>query len=430
MIRWVGRSWKALRRRPFTVLLTLFLLLAGAAVSLHLWARHQFSVAQRAVADEELIEAHQAIESCLRIWRWSVPAHLLAARIERLNRRFVAAHRLLDACEHLQDGPSEETQLERIFLRAETGEFAELEEGLWRAVEEAPNHRPAILETLTRIYLQAAHTNMGIRAIGRWLEVDPESAGAWWWKGWVLERLRRRSDAITAYKRCLELNPHRWQAANSLVTLLLADHRSAEAMPFIRLLRERHPSFPESRMALASYYISQGQDEQATQMLDDLLRDHPDFLPGLVQRGKLACEARKPQDGKQYLQKARALRPHEPSVLIAYYRCLQQLGETTEAAKVREESETAELQYAKLDDLLTNGVEKYRNDPAILCNVAHLLTVLEIDPSSAVDWYYRALRVDPNCIAAHEALERFFEAHGDTVRAEQHREKLKALRGK
>src|SRR5262249_27131601 len=116
------------------------------------------------------------------------------------------------------------------------------------------------------------------------------------------------------------------------------------------------------------------------------------------------------------------------TVLVAYERCLQQLGHTKEAASIHRKLETVRQQTIRLQELLSSDSDQARRDPAVLCEVGQLLTNLDM-PSDGAEWYVRALRRDPNSAAAHEGLAEYFKDR-DPERAQQHLEKFKQLKEK
>jgi tetratricopeptide (TPR) repeat protein len=426
MFRWVGSSVTLVRRHPIRVLLALLSLLGLAVLGAYLYGWRYYTAAEQAIEDERYTDAREDIYRCLRVWRWSPPAYLLAARIERYNRHYVSANELLNRCEALLGGGSEGTQLEWVCLRAETGELTEVEPNLWRVAQAEGPLRVASLETLARVYIQDARNGMALMAIDKWLKIDPGSARAWYWKGWVEERRKSKNEAIAAYQRSVELQPDRWQALNALVALLMADHRAVEAWPYVQRLSAKHPKLPQSALSLAGYHVGQGHEAEAAQVLDRLLQDHPDLVPALLMRGKLACDQRQPREGEALLRKARELQPREYTVLFEYHRCLMQLGRAQDAATVQEEMQRVKDANARLDELMTAGVEKSGNDPATLVEVGRLLAFLGLE-YPAIDWYYRALRANPDYRPAHEALERFFHEHGEEGRAHYHQLQLAKL---
>jgi tetratricopeptide (TPR) repeat protein len=365
----------------------------------------------------------------LRIWRWSAPAHLLAARIERLDQQFISAAQYLDLCEHLST-PNERTQLERLFLRADTGELYELEDTLREAVNNDSAHKIEILETLIEANLREQRWMQARWAVNRLLELDRNSSRGWFWAGVLQERRRMLDEAIAAYKRSLELNPNRYNAAERVIDLLLTEKRATDALPYIQLLLERDPRRTSGRVGLAAYHIARGDgDDQARPILDELLREQPDLVAALLQRGKLACNTNQPAEGEGDLRRAAELQPHDSGILFAYQQCLQQLGKAAEAIKVRQEYETVLRQRDRLEQKLSPGNEHSYKDPAFLCEVAGLLMGLDRS-EQGVEWYYRALRYDPNCILAHRALAEYYQTHGDAERAEEHRNRLTRLEEK
>src|SRR5438876_2205126 len=84
--------------------------------------------ARLALAGDDFKNAQEMIQGWLMIFP-DVPAfHLGAARIERNLGNFKAAEEHLNRCNKLKGEETEESQLERLLVQAQTGKFDEVEE--------------------------------------------------------------------------------------------------------------------------------------------------------------------------------------------------------------------------------------------------------------------------------------------------------------
>jgi tetratricopeptide (TPR) repeat protein len=417
------------RRRLRWVIGLLVLLGVLLVVGGHLRARHEFSAARTALDEDRFDDARRHLAWCLRCWPWDVEVRLFAARMERTANNFASAAAFLNECEKLQ-GASNATQLEWIFLRAETGETAEAEESLRNAIASESPETNLILEVLARLAMRERRLAKARDALQQWLGHDPDSARAWYWLGWVLQQLGSRVEAIEAYRHALALQPNRWRAALSLANLFLERKQSGAASPYLEQLRQLRPDQPEVIIADARYHALRNEEEEVRRALDRLLEAHPDNVDGLILRGKLECESGRPDVGETYVRRALERRPKEIEALYQYYRCLQlQPGRRKEAAAVLAEHESLRRDRDRLDQLLRAEVEKNPDDPDLCAEIGRLLQRLGKD-TAAVEWYYRALRRNPDMERVHEALKAHFEKIGDRERAAQHRDELARLRGK
>ena len=101
------------------------LFLAGA----HLWAWHNYSAAEEALAIGDYQEAEKYLNRCLTFWSGNGQVHYWMARTARALGQFDKARHHLDKCQELDWSPSA-IELEETLLRAQQGEFSELEETL------------------------------------------------------------------------------------------------------------------------------------------------------------------------------------------------------------------------------------------------------------------------------------------------------------
>lgn len=392
-------------------------------VACNLWARSHYRAAEKALHDDRMAEARAHISQCLRVWQRDAAAQLLAARIERIRSHFPEAEQHLRECIRLQHGPSEATQLEAVLLRVQNGEWKELEAGLWKCVETDHPETTQILETLARIHLADSRLGAAQIYLDRWLEREPQTARAWYWRGKLYERLFQTKKALGDYQKTLELKPECWECRLRLAHLLLDGHDASEAFPHLQELERSHAEEPEVAVALARYRHLNGDDAEAIRLLDQTLATNPHFYDALVLRGQLACLQHRPEEGESWLRQALAQQPNDSRTLYIFYQCLQQQGKESEAAKVLARQKAAEKDTERLTQLLTYEIKQTHGNPDVLAEVGVLWLRLGED-KLGVEWLYRALNENPNHQPSHEALLRHFESQGDTEKAEQHRAKL------
>ena len=198
------------RRRLGCIMGLAAVLIATAIGGANLWAWYHFRAAEKALRAEKLDEARGHVTCCLRVWQRGPASHLLAVRIARAGGQYPEAEHYLAECNRLQHGASEQSQLEEILLRAQSGELAEVEPGLWECVHTNHPESTRILETLAQVYIREGRTQTALTCLNLWLEREPSTARAWHWRGVALEGLDHFEQAIPEYKKALELEPGRW----------------------------------------------------------------------------------------------------------------------------------------------------------------------------------------------------------------------------
>jgi tetratricopeptide (TPR) repeat protein len=430
MFRWFGRCFRTLRRRWRSVLVGTILLLVLLVAGGHAWASYQFTQAQTAMAEDRLDDARRDLWWCLRLWPRSTATRLLAARVERLAQNYPAASRYIHECQALDQSTAEATQLEMVCLRAEGGDLDELEPGMWEAAKKKGPDAPVLLEALARASFRAHRLTKTLLYLHFWLEQDPTSGRAYMLLGTVLEQRYALEAARGAYRKALEVQPARWRARLRLAMLHLQEKQTEEAAPLLEQLWQEHHEDPEVALALARWYILRSKDREAVELLQQVLAQGPTNADALLLRGQLACDARHPEEGETWFKKALDVHPKDPDVLWAYYRCLQQQGgRQKEATEVHARYQDMNKALGRLMELLRLDLEGQLNDAGLRTEVGDLFQKLGHE-RQAVEFYYRALELDPKCVAAHRALMELFTKDGNAERAARHRQALERLQPK
>src|SRR5262249_43307821 len=144
-------------------------------------------------------------------------------------------------------------------------------------------------------------------------------------------------NALKDYERAVRLDPAHDEARQRLAEILLHTSRPAEAVSHYQLLHQRQPGNPTFVAGLARCKRSLGEAEEARQLLDDLLAQHPQDLGALIERGILALEEKQAPQALGWLQQAVVLAPYDRLARYTYFRCLQELGRKEEADACRAE---------------------------------------------------------------------------------------------
>jgi tetratricopeptide (TPR) repeat protein len=408
-------------RRPRLLLTLGFALCLIAVGAVYFWADYQFRQARKALRQDRLDDARRHIQLCLWVWSRGPATHLLAARIERTRGNFIEAEQHLKEATRLQGGSSEATQLEWVLMRAQAGELDELSGGLRECLEAKHPDSAAILETLARVYMRETRLGYAKVCLDRWIELEPEAGHAYYWRGWVWERLNNPHGARDDYQRALELAPWRWDIQLRLAEMSVADNSPTAALPYLRPLMQTHADDPQVMTTWAGYLMLKGKTDEAQQVLDQVLQAHPDDLGALLQRGRLAFETSGPEKAEGYLRRALAIRPTHPDVLFQLSRVLQRIpGRATEAEEIMARTEQLKADQTRLQTLLRMPSVPPSEQAAWTSELGTLFIRLGED-MTGLEWLHRALREDPQCGPAHEALARYYEAHGQPAKAAPHR---------
>jgi tetratricopeptide (TPR) repeat protein len=402
------------RRRP-KISLTVAILsvpLAGWGGIL-LWSHSQAAAAEHALDEDDLVAAQEHVDSSLKIWPNDASTHLLAARIARLAGNFPGAEQHLDECKRIE-GMSDALQLEWCLLRAQSGELAQVEDGLWQSIKENHPRSLLIIEALTFAYINEMRYRMALGCLGWWLKQQPDNIRALDWRGWVYGRLEHKEGSYDDYQRVLQLAPHHWKTRLRLVYALLADKNTKAAQHHLGLLERGHADDSEVLLATAQCQVLLGKIDEPRRLLDQLLRNEPNNAAALYQRGKLAGT---PAEKEAYFRQALTVQPTLVDARFQLYFTLIQEKRRQEAAAELKKYEESSSGREKLEVLLRQ-LEKTPQNPDLLAQIGELLLPGQEDMGERI--LRKALEADPRHQKAHAILARHYEKKNQPQRAAYH----------
>lgn len=420
-------AWK--RRHPWLTaggLVVLAALLGGAGYrgGWYLWARSDYRAAREAVDRHAWREARQHLEASLRSRPDNPDAHLLAARAARRLELLDEAEEHLGACERLQGGETQGTRVERALLRVHRGDLAGAEDFLRACVARDDPDAVEILDILSAALILNYRVAEAHRCLDDLLRRQPDHFDALVRRGWTAQSQSWYPLAAESLQKALDLRPDADNVRLSLAEIQVVLGRFSDAQGHFERLRERQPDNPSVLFGLARCLAGTGQKEQAVELLDRLLAEHPDDWKALGERGWLSVQLDRPAEGEPYLRRAEALAPPDLPLLIRLSDCLSLIGKQDEAREYRNKADRlkADIQRAgQLGDLIR---EKSPDDPDLRHELACILLRLG-KQQDALHWFRTALDKNPKHRATHESLAAFYEKVGAFDQAAYHRRFLR-----
>ena len=425
-------SWRSLRDRPFLSLRrVLVLTVVGAtliAASINLWAWYHFHEAGRLAEQQQWASAYQHCVQALRVWRWSAVTHFRAARTARRAELYREAERHLAECQQLQGtaDASVPLALEHLLLQAQSRDIGEVEEALWKYVEQNKPETPMVLDAMARGYLRLLRPGAARRCTQMLLQREPDNVDALVLQGRINESEGEKEEAIKTYRRVLEVDPGRDRVRQSLAQLLIRDHYSEEARTLFEEVLARNPNNREAMLGLARAQRILGEPEKARALLEAVLAQDSENSKALTELGMLALASGQMEEAEASFRKAIAIDPINRTAHHELYRCLaQQGGREEEAAAQIERSERVETDLARMGQIASKEMSKTPNDPKLHYELGAIYLRYG-KPDVGLRWLFSALRLDPNHQPSHQALYDYFTRTGDVEKAEQHRRYLRA----
>ncbi len=416
-------SWP--RRHPRLLALLLLLAVPGAgAAGVSLWARYHLDAARRALDRDDLDEAQNHLDLCLKVPFRGAAVHLLAAQTAHRRDDYAEAERHLAACEQMS-GMTKEAARERLLLTAQQGELEGVEELLQGHTSADDPEAVRTLEALAKGYAHRFWQTDALECLNRLLQRQPRNASALRMRAHVLEELARKgqaeeaADALHASEQATEVNPS-FDVRLGLAAALYRVGRPQDAvLEYERLRAEQADSVPVL-LGLARCRYSLHDLREAQRLLDELLQQHPDHPAALLERGRLALHTGRAEEAEQWLRRAAALaRPYEVEPLRSLAQCLEAQEKHEEARRCRDRLRANERDVLDVDRRILQANRDLLN-VALRFEIARDLMRLgrEQDGVAAL---YHVLEQQPRYGLAHALLADYFERNEQPERAAHHR---------
>jgi predicted Zn-dependent protease len=421
--------WRSLgrvaRRRPRTVALVLALsLLAGIPLGLYGYALHQWRAAQTDLEEERPAAAREHLAFCLKVWPRSFPVHLLAARAARLNGDFPAAEAHLNRCLELDKDQRDAVRLEFLLMRVQRGEVDEVAPLLLDAVTKDHPRSAMILETLTGAYMRHLRYGPALNCLSRWIELEPDSARPFHWRGWIRERMNNQKGAMKDYTRALELNPDLFQVRLRVAEIWLHEANPPKALPHLLRLHRQYPDRPVVLARLGQCRLLQGKRKEARPLLEAAVKEQPNDPVLLTQLGKLEMEEDRPAKAEEWIRRALKVDPSDPEAQYTLVRALRAQGHDREAAAALQRHQTSQARLTRASKLLYDEAGHPTTDPDVPFEIGSVLLDIGQD-KTGLYWLHQALERDPDHQPTHRVLAEYYEKKGDSRKAAEHRRRLR-----
>jgi len=415
MIARFRRLLAFLRRHKVLVLLLVLVLgllgLGTYRAGCHYYVENHVRAADEAMVQGDFDDAVEHLAACLWIRPRSASLHLKMAQAQRWAGRFEEAASHLEKCRQ-RGGTTLEVAVERLLIKAQSEDPAEVEITLLERVRENPDAPESleILAALAQGYLRTYHLDGAMYCLDQLLKRRPDDVVALLSRGSLYEIAGKDGKAGADYRRAVEVQPRHVEARCRLGSFLLRQGQPEEALQQYEQVRRqrRGEGQPLVLMGLARTCEQLGDLNRARQALDELLARNPHDGDALVERGKLALQCESPAEAEGWLRRAVADSPFAPQSHYLLAQCLRRLGQNDEAqeheaAQVRIKSDIKRLQAAldRVKKAPTDPVA--RREAGLLCLRAGrepegerlLLSVLHIVPTDGptraalADYYAR-----------------------------------------
>lgn len=374
--------------------------------------------AKRALLRHDYAAAHTLYQSCLEQRPDDAALLLLAAQTARRAGRYERATKHLNAYRRLK-GENPSLTLEWSLLRLQRGDD-QVESYLRDRAASSDTDALLVWEVLAQYYLDAYRLIDARDCLDRYLEIRPDDVKALMGRGFIWDRLQHYADAVRDYRRAVELEPDNDRARFRLAENLQITGPPQEAAAQYAWLREHYPEDAKARLGLAQAWRSMGRMDDARDLLDELLREQPQNIGALTERGRLALEEDRASQGAEWLRRAVALAPHDREALFHLWNCLKRCGPEDEMRQCRSRFERADADLKRLK-LLTKEVLRDPLNPALRYEGGEIF-LKNGEEEEGIRWLEQCLRLAPTHRLAHQTLAEHYGRIGKSQLAAHHRD--------
>src|SRR5205807_1493557 len=135
-----------------------------------------------------------------------------------------------------------------------------------------------------------------------WIEIRPDEAKPYQWRGWVLERLNRHKAAAQDYQRALALDPDLLPPRLRLAELLLQDKRVPDALPHLERLYRQAPDNPEVQAGLGICRFYQNRTKEARSLMEAAVVHLPKDPALLIHLARLDIQEGRAAQAERHLR--------------------------------------------------------------------------------------------------------------------------------
>lgn len=415
-VRRRSRRWK---RRLVAVVV---LLITGGGLWM-LWAEWQFqSLLRQARQEVDRGHTHAAIlrlDECIQRRPTHRDVLLLSARVARQSGHLEAAENWLDQYWQLY-GDEEGLVLERLLLQAARGELEAIGPRLREWGQRSSNEARLVREAWVSGLLARFRWGEAGQLLTDWLAETPDDP----WALYLFGRLQEQRDDLEGakkyYTQLVDLDPEHDEARHRLVQLLIQTRHGEDAEPHVRHLLARRPWQRDIQVLWARTLVLLGRLNEAQQVLDGVLAEHPHYPAALAERGKVALFQERPDEAIRYFAQAVRYDPGDLALRHQYATILAQNGRETEAAQQRQAIQQLEADGERIKQLIEGPLQQNPNNADIHHEIG-MIALRAGQIQEALRWFHSALRIDPQHTATHRVLTVYYEETGQPALAARHR---------
>jgi Flp pilus assembly protein TadD len=189
-------------------------------------------------------------------------------------------------------------------------------------------------------------------------------------------------DAVSSYRRAVELNPERWDAHERAGALLFKQGKMAEALEHYRVFVQFNPNSIEARENLATALANQSQPREAVEHLRKLILLAPENNRVRVKLGTILAVEGRLDEAAEILAVAAKQEPQDGRILLQLGRILAAQGKLDNAIVHLREAERLLPNDAEAQESLGLGLLELGRKAESAKHLAEAVRILRSSPTA------------------------------------------------
>jgi tetratricopeptide (TPR) repeat protein len=198
----------------------------------------------------------------------------------------------------------------------------------------------------------------------------------------LLEKQGKSNDALTSYKKALELDAQRWDAHEKAALLLQKQGKIREAVEQFQRVVQINPAATDSRDNLASGLVTLGEVGDAVQHFRKVLELAPDRNETRIKLATILAVEGELAEAEQLFERVVKAQPTDPKVLLKLGQVSAAQGNLHKALAYFQQALRLQPQDAEIHESLGRALQELGRGDEAVKHLQEALRILKSSPAS------------------------------------------------
>lgn len=204
------------------------------------------------------------------------------------------------------------------------------------AIEINPQRIESYL-SLARFYMQQNRAAEAEKTIQKAISVNDKSALGYLEYGRFYSFTNHPAEAEAQFRKAVEVEPANLEARQAIADFYLAQRQSDKAEQAFKDLAQAQGNSSEGLISLANFYVQVGRDADAIEVLQNILKDTPEYAAARYRLGEIFLDRKENEKVSEQVEKLLAVNDGDTQALLLRARMKLQENNAEDAVKDLEE---------------------------------------------------------------------------------------------